>query len=270
MANKQIDELTEKTDVLVDDDLILVYDSEEAGSEKTKKVPIGNYIGSIRENENPFNLYVSSTGSDTTGDGSSGNPWATPNYAIWWIGKRHIHPNANIVINFTDGTYNLTQSIVYGIASNRVHLLGNSGTPANVIFNFPTGSGGLLIQGAQSFLYVDGIKFAGYNKAEWKIGIWAEFGACCSVTNCIADGWGNGGAAQLGSNMLINGSTFNNCIFAILGYQQGDVYMLNGTLSNSDTGAGATEQGRVFINGTTYTGNSGNTYEASGGIVTTI
>jgi hypothetical protein len=41
MANKRIDELTEKT-TMVDADLIPIYDSEEAGSEKTKKITRAN------------------------------------------------------------------------------------------------------------------------------------------------------------------------------------------------------------------------------------
>ena len=44
MANKQINELTEKT-TIVDADLIPIYDSEEAGSEKTKKITFANAIG---------------------------------------------------------------------------------------------------------------------------------------------------------------------------------------------------------------------------------
>ena len=31
------------------------------------------------------NYYVATTGSDTTGDGSSGNPWQTIAYALSWI-----------------------------------------------------------------------------------------------------------------------------------------------------------------------------------------
>jgi len=44
MANKQINELTEKT-TIVDADLIPIYDSEEGGSEKTKKITFANAIG---------------------------------------------------------------------------------------------------------------------------------------------------------------------------------------------------------------------------------
>jgi hypothetical protein len=42
MANKQINELTEKIYVN-EDDLVLIFDSEEAGSEKTKYVDMGNF-----------------------------------------------------------------------------------------------------------------------------------------------------------------------------------------------------------------------------------
>ena len=44
MANKRIDELTAKT-TIVDADLIPIYDSEEGGTEKTKKITFANAIG---------------------------------------------------------------------------------------------------------------------------------------------------------------------------------------------------------------------------------
>lgn len=43
MANKQINELTELTD-MADSDLILVYDTDEVGSEKTKKYSVSSLI----------------------------------------------------------------------------------------------------------------------------------------------------------------------------------------------------------------------------------
>ena len=87
MANKQIDELTGKSDQLVNDDLLLVFDSEEAGSEKTKKVAVSDYIYVISSS---INLYISTTGNDTTGDGTSGNPWATVGKALNSLQNAHI------------------------------------------------------------------------------------------------------------------------------------------------------------------------------------
>ena len=44
MANKRIDEITAKT-TIVDADLFPIYDSEEGGAEKTKKITFANAIG---------------------------------------------------------------------------------------------------------------------------------------------------------------------------------------------------------------------------------
>ena len=49
------------------------------------------------------NYYVSSTGSDTTGDGSQSNPWATPEYA-----DAHLAPGPNGAVVHVTGTFNLT------------------------------------------------------------------------------------------------------------------------------------------------------------------
>lgn len=50
--------------------------------------------------------HVATTGSDSTGDGSAGNPWATFQFAVDWIGQ-HVDASGRWItgIQFADGTY---------------------------------------------------------------------------------------------------------------------------------------------------------------------
>jgi hypothetical protein len=57
------------------------------------------------------NFYVSTTGSDTTGNGSSGNPWATLGHAMTYLAAFHIAPNISVTINLGAGTYTSGSSI---------------------------------------------------------------------------------------------------------------------------------------------------------------
>ena len=119
MANKQVDELVTVSGVLKDDDYILVYDSEESGSEKLKKRPISDYITVVNSN---LTLYVASDGSDTTGNGSSGTPWATINKALYWLENKIITSPTTVTIQLADGTYNNQQEVICTNSSNRIYI----------------------------------------------------------------------------------------------------------------------------------------------------
>jgi len=141
MANKQINELTEKSDVLVDDDLLLVWDSEEAGSEKTKKVAISNYVVAL-DTTGGVNYYISPSGNDTTGDGSSGSPWATMNKAYDFLRNKVFIGDGYIYINVADGTYTDHPALSLTLRdAARVSIIGNVSNPENVVFNFVSGAG---------------------------------------------------------------------------------------------------------------------------------
>ncbi len=73
--------------------------------------PIG-YTGSTGTAEmlvsSNLTLYVSTAGNDTTGTGSSQNPWATPHRAMGYLGQRFIKEDTTVTVNVADGTYNFT------------------------------------------------------------------------------------------------------------------------------------------------------------------
>ena len=57
-------------------------------------------------------FYVTTTGSDTAGDGTSGNPWATVNRALEYLSNFWISPEADVTIQVADGHYTGLSSIV--------------------------------------------------------------------------------------------------------------------------------------------------------------
>ena len=78
------------------------------------------------------NYYVATTGSDTTGDGSSGNPWATVGKALEQIQAKRIEESGT-TINVAAGTYDVSSSIK--IDHNYGRHLTISGAGATTIFN---------------------------------------------------------------------------------------------------------------------------------------
>ena len=57
-------------------------------------------------------LYIATTGNDTTGDGSNGNPWATIAKALSYLGNYWIPSTVTVAICVKDGTYSQSSTIV--------------------------------------------------------------------------------------------------------------------------------------------------------------
>ncbi len=102
---------------------------------------------------NAADYYVSTSGSDGSGDGSSGNPWATIQHAIDQV-------SANDVIHVGDGTYNLSSPITVDKA---LTLTGNTSNPSNVVINAPTSGGDDrdVIQVIANNVTIEGFKVQG-------------------------------------------------------------------------------------------------------------
>lgn len=77
-------------------------------------------------------FYVATTGSDTTGDGSVGSPWATLQHASDTIANKLDLSGKTVTIQVADGTYDGVAWYGYTGVGNIVWL-GNNTTPANVI-----------------------------------------------------------------------------------------------------------------------------------------
>ena len=80
--------------------------------------------------------YVATTGNDTTGDGSSGNPWATIQHAYDVIVATLDTAGYTVTIQVADGTYTTGIEITKAwMGGGNVHILGNTSTPSNVVIS---------------------------------------------------------------------------------------------------------------------------------------
>ena len=264
MANKQINELTEKSATLADDDLILVYDSEEAGSEKAKKVAISNYVATINS---PVTLYVDPAGNDTTGDGSIGNPWATPNKAYEWLGNKYL--SATVTIQCADGTYSMSSSTlkINHMQGNLIKLYGNTGTPSNCVFDFPqadTGFKSIVSVDYGCMFQVFGVKFTIPNTTNNPIGIDSTPNSIIRFNNSILDGFYYG-ILNTSSRLTATSSIITNCDkYGVAGFRNADQYLASCTISNTaDVGAFSAYRSFTRLNNITFSGNNTNTSPAN-------
>ena len=79
------------------------------------------------------NYYISPTGSDSTGTGTSGSPWATLAHALSHVPQVL---TGNYTINVADGTYPEPINLIGFVSSGfQLQIAGDNTTPANVIFS---------------------------------------------------------------------------------------------------------------------------------------
>ena len=256
MANKQINELTEKSTMLADDDLILVYDSEEAGSEKTKKVAISNHISLV---DSVITVYVDPAGSDSTGDGTPGNPWATPNKALDWATKKHFGASGQIYIQMNDGTYNnLNTLYIYNSLYQKIQILGNSSTPANVVLNFANGQHGFYARNGGS-IFLNGLKIVGGGTKD-HTATYTDNGSHMQIYNCIVTNWQYALSTAICGSAHVNGCDINNNDSGILANSLSNVFVNGSTITNNTAdGARAIRAGRIYVYSSTISSNGTNT-----------
>ena len=266
MAKKKINELTSKTAMLNDNDFLMVYDSEEAGSEQTKKVPISSHISVVGSD---LDIYVATTGSDVTGTGTSGNPFGSIQGALDYLENKHINTNAEVTINLADGTYNSQPNFIVKRIL-KVNIVGNISTPANVTLNFASGASGLRFQ-EPTYAFVNGVKLVGFAKSEWKAACLVQWGGTLYARNIIVDNWGVGFQAYYNSFMFCANATANNNNYGVHAVQHSGISFDSGSITNNASfGVGSEILGRIAYNtGVTFSGNTSNTYNATGGLIQT-
>lgn len=82
-------------------------------------------------------LYVSTSGSDSTGDGTFGNPFATATKA-YNVGLTYDLAGNNFTIQFLDGTHTNGLSVNAPLLGGNLILAGNSGATTNVVWSAAT------------------------------------------------------------------------------------------------------------------------------------
>lgn len=75
------------------------------------------------------NLYVATTGSDTTGDGTIGLPWATLGKALTYLNDYRINNSGTVTINMLSGEYDIAAvQYIRHLDGERISILGESTT----------------------------------------------------------------------------------------------------------------------------------------------
>lgn len=170
---------------------------------ETIKVPLPTLKRYLTES---LNLYIAPSGSNISGDGSQGNPWATLQFAHDWA-VRNINLNGyDVNINMAAGTY--TDGF-FGVAdqegSGFINFVGDTVTPSNVLVQVA----GTCFQNYAGKIGVSGMKMiasGGYalysaQRSEIYTRGPVEFGAC-SVGHVTAT---MGGLLRFNANYTISG-----------------------------------------------------------------
>jgi hypothetical protein len=72
-------------------------------------------------------IYISTTGNDTTGDGTTGNPYATIEKALELIAEYRILDGVTVTIVFKDGTYSITDDVTINrLDGGNIHIIGEN------------------------------------------------------------------------------------------------------------------------------------------------
>jgi hypothetical protein len=229
------------------------------------------------------NFYVSPSGSDSTGNGSSVSPWATPQNALNSI-ARYIDIGAQTCnVNLAAGTYPPIAAAIPFVGG-VPNLIGNTGSPSSVIIAVSGSSSVdavavydgvvLNVSGIQVETTTTGNGFAAYNGGIIFITGASQIGACA----------GSGLLARTAGSFVaqIASLTYSGVcgVSANRGEQGGHVYSVSqtSTLTGSPTFAGGfasvVSGGMVEAEGMTYSGSVGIATSpywnvSSGGIIDT-
>lgn len=133
-------------------------------------------------------LYVATTGSDTTGDGSNSAPYATIQKALDYLNGKTLL--GTVVIQVADGTYSDGFTVNHP-QSNLIYVLGNATTPSNCVINV-TGENTAISVEQNNSLTINGFKILGDRTANSK-------GIMCVFNSSI----------DLGSLIIIDGFDIN-------------------------------------------------------------
>ena len=252
MANKKISELVAATLPLVGDES---FELVQGGV--NKKVPLSSLARIILTADTTY--YVATTGNDSTGDGSVGNPWLTVQKAIDYVGGSVDIGAWDVTIQVADGTYG-AGFVVTGpwIGSGDVTVLGNASTPANVLIN--AGAGDCIVCQSGGRLYLNGLKltntgtFGLLSTGASYVGFQnIDFGACGNQ-QLRAD---FSAVAQALGNYTVSGNAQIH-IISIAGIVrvQNQTVTVTGTPAFSTFFASCQRLGLLLVNGNTYSGSA--------------
>lgn len=203
---------------------------------------------------------IATTGSNATGDGSPGNPWATPQHAIDVLCSSFDFANYTATIQLADGIYSggvtIVGPLVGQFGARKLILQGNMVSPGNVAINMSSGSA--FNVAAAGGLYVQGIIITG----NYSYGMYAsgggvilfgdlQFAGNCSGAHRYADTYG---IIMALANYSIAGNAGSHYLAVTGGVMEDGT--INTTLFGTPafTTFAASINGMIAISGTTFIG----------------
>ncbi len=202
----------------------------------------------------PLTLYVAPSGSDTTGDGSVGTPWATPQFAAQWLQRNIDLGDETATIHLGSGTYTSGVQVLAPFVGGFGAKFAVEGMKLTV-----AGSGDALYASAGGAIYVSGPM---------------EFGAVPSTQNGSHMHVTVGGAIVGSADYKISGGGSIH-FFAdrggVIEYNSGTA-TLTGTPAFSGAFAFANDTGLIYNSQLNFSGSAtGQRYYAqTGGVIQTI
>lgn len=215
------------------------------GSE-TIKVPLPTLKRYLTET---LHVYISPSGSDVSGDGSQGNPWATHQFAYDWI-VRNINLNGyDATIHFAPGTYTTPfMGFVEPEGMGFINFVGDVVTPSNCLVQVA----GTCFQNYAGKIGVSGLKLvatAGWGlyssqRSEIYTRGLMEFGACTSGHVQASFG----GLLRFNANYIISGGA----PYHMMGETGGNIVLTGITATLTGTPAFSSAFARVGSNSNIY------------------
>lgn len=232
-------------------------------------------------------IYVATTGSDTTGDGSSSAPYATLTKALSYLNGKMLL--GAVTIQLANGTYSHTSRIEPNHPQGGlITIQGNTSDKTLVTLNFSGCWGFFLAPNLAltlKYLTISGNRTSG-NYGFFSTGF-------LTLNNCKIMNFYTGIVQQIGTadlrtveitNNLYNGldafpqsyiytnnltSTYNGSC-GVNAHQTGSVVIDSGTITNNAWGFSASYQGQINANNVTINSNTaGAMYAANLGLITT-
>lgn len=170
--------------------------------------------------------------------------YSTIQDALEWLDTRRISRNVSVTIQIADGYYSDYQTVnLNHPQGDRIQILGNTGTPGNVVLQFGVGSDGFKLSGAGAFGRIDGLTIEGNYPTDSKDGV--KISAASFMT--------------VGPNISISGFANGISLYHSSGCNAYDII-----LSGNRTGARVTRTSHLELSGAVVTGNSGEALAADG------
>lgn len=175
---------------------------------------LANTVNLISTN---LTIYVATTGNDTTGNGTSTNPFLTISKAIDYLQKFRLLSNVSVTVQVADGTYYVASEIVWRhLDASRIMLQGNTSNAAAVKL-YKTGGVGPIIGCYAGTLRMRYLDFEGdgnktLHDGYTNIGIMVQSNSYVDVQNCIINNFDNPGLYITGNSKgFVATTTISNC-----------------------------------------------------------